>query len=404
MELDQIAEGFVRLALKLNLYDEGFVDAYFGPKGLKPAPDPAGASSEKYNQLLSECRGLLEALVKMKKESRTRHLESLLVAAHARLEQKLGKEFSFDEESALLYETVAPQHTETELQDRKKKLESFVPGSGDLTERFNRYREQFIVSRNVLPKVFEAAMAEARKRTLEAMHLPKQERFECEYVENAKAGWSAYNWYLGDAKSTIQVNTIVPIYIEQMIHWASHEGYPGHHVQGILRDFELYQKRGWIEFSIAPLYCPSGILSEGGADFGVEVAFPGNDKLTFEKEVLYPIAGLDAANASEYEKIMKLRKDLSQIASIEAARGYVDGRLTRDETKRWYVEYALEHPDRAENRMRFIDNYRSYIINYSVGETLVRNFVDQKAKSSSEKWSVLADLFATPCTPQMIQR
>ena len=47
------------------------------------------------------------------------------------------------------------------------------------------------------------------------------------------------------------------------------------------------------EFTISPLFCPQSLLNEGAANFGIDVAFPGDERLVFERDVLYPLAGLD---------------------------------------------------------------------------------------------------------------
>jgi len=64
------------------------------------------------------------------------------------------------------------------------------------------------------------------------VELPATERFTIEYVTGKS--WSGYNWYQGDYKSLIQVNTDLPIYIDRAIDLACHEGYPGHHVYNVL--------------------------------------------------------------------------------------------------------------------------------------------------------------------------
>jgi hypothetical protein len=52
--------------------------------------------------------------------------------------------------------------------------------------------------------------------------------------------------------------------------------------------------RGWTEFSIYPLFSPQSLIAEGTANFGIEVAFPGAERVAFEQRVLFP-AGLSSA-------------------------------------------------------------------------------------------------------------
>ena len=125
------------------------------------------------------------------------------------------------------------------------------------------------------------------------MQLPRERAFRDQFVNDQP--WGAYNYYQGDNHSLIQVNTDLPIDIDRAVVYGCHEGYPGHHVQGISAE-RLYRERGWVEYSIMPLFSPQGPLNEGGGDYGVELAFPGDERLAFERDTLYPLAGLDPVN------------------------------------------------------------------------------------------------------------
>ena len=46
--------------------------------------------------------------------------------------------------------------------------------------------------------------------------------------------------------------------------------------------------RGWVEFTVYPLFSPQSLIAEGTANFGIEVAFPGAERTAFERETLYP--------------------------------------------------------------------------------------------------------------------
>ena len=102
--------------------------------------------------------------------------------------------------------------------------------------------------------------------------LPPGESFTVEYVTGKS--WSGYNWYQGDYRSLIQVNTDLPINIDRAIDLACHEGYPGHHVYNVLLEQHLVRERGWIEYSVYPLFSPQSLIAEGTANYGIEVAFP----------------------------------------------------------------------------------------------------------------------------------
>ena len=89
-------------------------------------------------------------------------------------------------------------------------------------------RTASIFPKERLKPVFDAAIAECRRRTLEHIQLPKDERFDMAFVTGKS--WSGYNYYQGNAHSRIEINTDLPIRISRAVDLGCHEGYPGHHV------------------------------------------------------------------------------------------------------------------------------------------------------------------------------
>ena len=124
-----------------------------------------------------------------------------------------GARLTFDEESKALYDAVAPVKPESEFAGVVAQLSAVLPGDGPLIERYDRFKQQFVIPTNRLDRVFQQAIRACRERT-PGVNLPLQERFTVEYVTNK--AWSGYNWYQGNFKSLIQVNTDLPVYIDQI--------------------------------------------------------------------------------------------------------------------------------------------------------------------------------------------
>jgi hypothetical protein len=112
--------------------------------------------------------------------------------------------------------------------------------------------------------------------------LPQTEKFDLAFVTGKS--WSGYNYYQGNYHSRIEVNTDLPIRISRAVDLGCHEGYPGHHVLNSLLEKNLSRGRGWVEFSVYPLYSPQSLLAEGSANYGIELAFPGREKLALHCE------------------------------------------------------------------------------------------------------------------------
>ena len=105
-----------------------------------------------------------------------------------------------------------------------------------------------------------------------------------------------------------------------------HEGYPGHHVLNMLLEQRLSQQRSWKEFTAYPLYSPMSLIAEGSANFGIELAFPGDEMQAFQRDVLYPLAGLDPATAEAQTQLLALTRELGR-AEYTIADAYLAGRM-----------------------------------------------------------------------------
>jgi hypothetical protein len=220
-------------------------------------------------------------------------------------------------------------------------------------------------------------------------------------VDAANQPWNAYNLYKGGYRSVIQVNTGVPIFIDRAVDLACHEGYPGHHVYNVLLEKNLVRDRGWPEYSIFALFSPQALIAEGTANFGIDAAFPGSERIAFEKTKLFPLAGFDAAQADRYYEVQALTRKLAYAAN-EAARRFLDGEITREQSVAWLMDYGLYPREWAEQRVRFSERFRSYVINYNWGQDLVKEYVERQggtADRPQKRWEVFEQLLATPRLP-----
>ena len=330
---------------------------------------------------------------------RRQYLSKQLSAAGSRALILSGRRLSFDEEAQALYDAVPPVFPEKYFQEIVAHLDALLPGSGPIPERAEKYRQQFVIAQNDLDSVFQTAITECRARTKKYISLPENDSFHIEYVRNKS--WSGYNWFKGNGESLIQINTDLPIFLERAVDLAAHEGYPGHHVYNSLLENEFARRRGWKEFTVYALFSPQSLIAEGTANFGIEVAFPGNERMEYERDVLFPATHLDRSQADQYSEVQALTARLGY-AGNEAARNYLNGAMSRSQAVEWLVAYALMSPERAEQRTRFFDQYRSYVINYNLGQDLVKQYIEARGGTVADpvrRWEEFAKLISSPRLP-----
>jgi hypothetical protein len=244
--------------------------------------------------------------------------------------------------------------------------------------------------------VFDAAIAECKRRTAQYIPLPAGETFVMEFVTGKP--WSGYNYYKGNYKSLIQINTDLPIRISRAVDLGCHEGYPGHHVLNLMVEEQMARKNGWKEYEVNPLYSPTSVLSEGSANYGIDLAFPAAERLAFERDILYPIAGLDPNSAEAFWKMQQMTEALSG-ARLTIAKMYLDGGVTRAQALELTQKYLLLSPARAEQSVKFTDHYRSYVINYGWGKDLVRAYIERGNPDATERWRRMEKILSEPTVP-----
>jgi hypothetical protein len=401
-ELDQIAESYVKLVLKIGVYDTDYVDAYYGPEEWKPEPIRNDSSAifpyvvckNEVNSLIRRLdqvnSGYTDSIWKLRHE----FLKKQLLSVQTEIELLAGNQMTFDEESKALFDAVASAYDINTFDHIFTAIEPLLPGEGDISQRWKAFDKTFLVKADKADTIFKTSLAECRKRTLEHIWLPQNENFTIEYVKDAP--WGAYNWYKGYYQSLLQFNTSTESSVFSILNTASHEGYPGHHVQYSLMDKHLHHDQNWIEFSIYPLYSPSSLIAEGIASYALEMIFTEKERSDYEKQVLFPLAGLEPSKIDLYHQIGDLLKPRSG-ASIYVAREYLDGHCSKDEAVSFLEKYLnMPHED-ALYYIAFFEQYRSYIVNYKLGYDLVKNYVE-KTDDPKERWKRFHDLLSTPRT------
>ena len=402
-DLDRVAEDYVRLGLAIGQYDPDFVDAYYGPDSLKPAAEKQAVFPK--DSFLNASSVLLEKLRNYSADKgdstvsrRVNWIASQLVATQRRIRIFSGEYASFDTEAKELFGIVPPSFTEDHFKNLVSELDHLLPGEGTVNDRFQSLARRFIIPKDQLDTLYKVAIAESRKRTLQHYKLPATEDFRVEYVTDKP--WSGYNWYQGNFESLIQFNTDVSAFVEKAIDVACHEGYPGHHVYNTLLERNLYRDKGRIEISLYPLFSPQSLIAEGSANYGIDVVFPGNEKIQFAGGVLLPLAGLDTAGLDTYFKALEIKGKL-QYVHTEVARRLVDGKMTDKEAIRWTMDYGLFNEGDAARSSAFKKKYRSYVINYTVGQDLIRSYVESKvgADDREKRWKQFEWLLSNQVVP-----
>ncbi|CAN5369089.1 hypothetical protein BH10PSE1_BH10PSE1_29710 [soil metagenome] len=399
--LSLIADSYVKLVLGIGEVEPGYVDAYYGPAEWATA---IKASPRTQEQLTADAADLADRLddlprtgggtpLRPDEVQRVAYLKAHVSAVRARLRMLAGEKLSFADEAEALFGVRPELKPLSDYDPVLARIKALVPGDGPLIDRVTAFRSAFVIPKDRIEAVMHAAIAECRARTARHIALPENESFTLALVNDKP--WSGYNYFQGNAASKIEINTDFPIYTERAIDLGCHEGYPGHHVYNALLERTFVREKGWVEMSVYPLFSPMSFVAEGRANYGIDLAFPGDEGAIFERDVLMPLAGLAPADVNRKAELLSLTRELAR-AEYTIADDYLAGRVGREDTIARLSKYTLTAPDKAAQRLRFIDTYRSYIINYGLGRDTVQAWVERQGP---DHWRGMETLLASQILP-----
>ena len=122
--------------------------------------------------------------------------------------------------------------------------------------------------------------------------------------------------------------------------------------------------------------------------------------------MLFPAAQLKSELVAQYFDVLALLDRLAY-AGNEAARRYLNGQIDARGAAEWLEKYGLYSRPRAEQRVRFIDQYRSYVINYNLGKDMVAAHVEARGGTSgnpAKRWEEFERLLSSPRLPSGLAR
>ena len=118
-----------------------------------------------------------------------------------------GEAIPYPDEVCTLFDVEPVPVPAARFEAAGEELRALVPGVGSLPERMAAYRRAYEYPVEKAPGLFDLVVAEARRRTVDFLDLPPGEGVVFELVKDKP--WSGYNWFLGDARSKVEINTDV---------------------------------------------------------------------------------------------------------------------------------------------------------------------------------------------------
>lgn len=375
-----LAKRYVQLAYGIEHYFPGFIDAYSGPEDWKKVEK---TSLEELSRLAGALHHDVDGV----------WLEAQVNAMRTVIDTLRGQTLPYLHEIKEVYDIEVKKVDEAQFEEAIEKLETLLPGPGDLHSRLEALRDRFTLPSDNILELCQIIKDELRQRSQARFTLPENESFTIQLVNDKP--WSGYNWYLGNYRSQVDINTDLPLRLSSLPHLLAHEGYPGHHTEHVLKDKHLVQEQQKLEHSIFLINSPESVLAEGIAETALEVVMR-EAEVKAMLEHLLPLAKVKAST-EDIQLIFEVNQLLEVLGAVSGNAALLLHQEQRpaDEVQAYLERYGLVTPQRARQILKFLQapTSRSYIFTYRAGRDLLKDLLRDNAQ---EKFEALLTKAYTP--------
>ncbi|MFW3170489.1 DUF885 domain-containing protein [Geodermatophilus sp. CPCC 206100] len=389
---------YVRLGLRFDRLEHGFVDAYTGDRRIRaqvddePAPTPQG--------LRDQARALLGELdVAGLPADRAEFLRGQLTGLECTARKMSGEPVAFLDEVASYFQVRLTLGDPADYAAAHAELDALLPGSAPLAERYAAHRRREECPPQRLSDAVHALSSALRDRVRGAYGLPEVETVRYEVVTDKP--WSGFNYYEGDYRSRVAINADLPHRLGQLPHLVAHESYPGHHTEHCRKEQGLVERAARLEHTVFLVNTPECLMAEGLADLGVQASIGagwgpwaadvlGDLGLRFDGHLAERVAAAVAP-------LNRVRQDAAVLLHDRGA--------DADEVAAFIQQWSLVSAERARQQLRFLTHplWRAYTTTYVEGFDLLSTWLDARPAGQP-----VADRFVRlldePLTPAAVTR
>ena len=269
-------------------------------------------------------------------------------------------------------------------------LDKALPGEGSLSERIDAMKQRALVPKDKIEAVVRASVAECFRRSSAHLNMPK-DQLEIRFPDDKLI--PAQSNYEGDGKGWMAVSTDYPADVDRLLTTACHEAYPGHHTHYATLDERVWDKYGWPEGKVGLQYEPLFAVSDAISEYGEGLTFPLDERMRYEREVLFPLAGLSMKDEAGWRALIKARSSVLGATST-VIRDYLDKKIDAASAQKLLMRYRLMNQRSAEQLVRMVDALGIIIIASDQGWLAIdRAFA---GKSVDEQWRLLQRMEQEP--------
>ena len=237
------------------------------------------------------------------------------------------------------------------------------------------------------------------------------------YYHDMNSSVEASMGYKGNFKSLMKINTARQINLVKCQQLTCHEF--THHIQHCLLN-DLQKK--FPEFEISIGRSPMGMLLEATAELAVKLMFPKQTRIKHLKKII-DVFYANWNNKNELinncARLVEIDDIITQLWSLYTltCKNYVNGHISKLQVDLLMKTHGMK-PKNSWPNSDFFEKYRSYIIGYGWGKTLVESYLKCLVKLNNsnnnsnnnnsdhnqqeQMWSLFEQFLRFPQTPQFM--
>lgn len=396
MEAHPLVIEYLRLGLAFDRIEEGFVDAYTADPRLR---------QEVENAPKPEPRDLARTAARLRAElpnaglppERTGFIDAHLRALECSGRKFAGDDIGFVDEVRAYFDVEIAPGDPADYREAHRKIDEVLGGAGPLMERMAAHRKADEIPPEKLEACVEAFSGALRELVRARYPLPDHEHVTYEVVGDKP--WSGFNYYLGNYRSTVAINSDLRQHMANLPRLIAHESYPGHHTEHCRKEAGLVAA-GQAEQTIFLVNTPQCLMAEGLADLALRsIVGPGWGRWAQE---IYADLGL----RFDGERAERLAEASGQLLGVrqDAALMLHDQGKDADDVAAFLERWSLTTPDRARQSLRFLSSplWRAYISTYVEGYRLLGGWLD-RATDEDDRVDRFRRLLDEPLIPSALR-
>jgi len=373
----EISQRFIDIAFSLNDYLKSnmtLVDSYFGeyhPQGnFEYSFNSKIKLEDAINNLMQDIQKIISS--DLKNYSLIDVSEILKTFLSLLSIDGIEKNQGYEKAIENLYHYSLKSPTTEKLENLKTEIQKLLVEMGypnDWPKCIQKWQQENRISASEYLSILKNEANHFRELTYDKIinHLLEKDNllslYDLESVDykltNTSESWVAYHFYSGNYKSEIQVNNSGTFNRSEATVFASHEVYPGHHTESIVKEFLYRTGKLGLSSTINLLHSPACIISEGIGDYGryfLDSPLMKNDRIAY----LFDRLKTEARHRLAY--LMHKNK------------------ITINEASSKLTEFLGSNPDECFRALKFAQEWKYYFPSYFIGFHLVADLFKQYHK------------------------